>query len=335
MTTATVSFGFPGSPVVPLAPKGTVSQITLLRLDVVETNTGKFWAQGLVVDFTPGSPSTATATVTVPQGVAITYTAHAFNEIGVEIFTGGVSTAATEVSIGLQAIDNGSPITAPTMTLSGVVTCPLQGCTATTLVEGSSVAITVNILGTADAIVTLNVNGSDWAPTGKQFVQLDTTGGGTRLLTWTAPAGSGGTTVVKSIQMESGTLGFDYAAVETTVAFNVASTSTATGGFAFGPVIIGLSGHNIGPSAPTGANLLLIVLTEAESALTLDATLTQSTITNTGSGSGTANAGSLVVPGYDVNASGTLDVTATDAGGLSTTNTYFLSAGQYPAPVEF
>jgi hypothetical protein len=48
-----------------------------------------------------------------------------------------------------------------------------------------------------------------------------------------------------------------------------------------------------------------------------------------------ATGGSVTVPGYQEGYDGTLAVTATDGMGLSTTNTYSLSVGQYPAPVDF
>jgi hypothetical protein len=349
MATAKVSFGFPANPVVPLAPMGTVSQIASLTLDVVETN-GETWASGQAVGI-GGVPSSWSATVTVPQGVELTFTGNAFNEASDLIFTGtGTGTADSgtlPVTIGMASVDNESDITPPTMTLSGVVSCPVDntGCDATNLLEGSSVVVTVDISGTPGTDVTVGGTGDNWSPSGPQSVTL-VAGFGTIDLTWTAPTGSGGgAPVLRSILLESGTLGLDYAAVETGVSFAVAATANTASSFAFGPVITGVTGMNTGTvSAPnnnfgTGTDLLLTVTTEATGLIDLDASLTQTTegtFTNTASNLGVpATGGEITMQGYAKNASGTLDVTATDAGGLSTTNTYTLVVGQYPAPVDF
>jgi hypothetical protein len=353
MTTAKVSFGFPAKSIVPMAPMGTVSQIASLTLDVRESPFGAWWAAGQTVDIS-GGLGTASATVTVPQGVDLTFSGHAYNNAvpdnGDEIFsgtgTGNAGSGTLSVSIGMMVNDNGSPITPPTMTLNGVVSCPSTntGCDATTLVEGSSVAITVNIAGTPGALVTLGGIGTYWSPTGPEALLLDgITGVATRVLTWgAAPVGFGGFVITSSILLESGTLGVDYAAVETAVRFTIALSSAATGSFAFGPVITGVNGMNTGVASATnnnpggGTDLTLTVTTEATGLIDLGASLEQVEWINTGSATGVAaTGGSVTVPGYEEGSDGTLAVTATDGMGLSTTNTYSLVVGQYPAPLQF
>jgi hypothetical protein len=241
----------------------------------------------------------------------------------------------------------------PGLSLSSAIFCP-DGSTGTgntcggmviaadTIMgtPGGRVDVTANIIGLPGTTVTVTVAPvtADWSATSTP-VLLDGFGVGSTLLTWTPPADSAGSIHPFTITLTSGTLGApDYATMQAYVTFIVGAAVPVPVAFQFGPVIVGITGYNTGTPSGSGNDLALTVNTESSIA-GASAQLTQAAVGAPVAGTGLpGTTATFTVPGYVEAQTGTLTVTVTDASvplPLTSTVTYSIIAGQYPAPGSF
>ena len=246
-------------------------------------------------------------------GKSLTFTAQAFSDANVKLFEGSTSStldADTEaVTIGLRSVDDGSANRLP----------GISAITVATVEPGADASVQVSITGNGSEDLDYEFSGGTFAP-GSGSVTL-TSGSGAISSSYTAPENAGRYLAhLRVVNAQGHRVEVDF---EITVRV---ATALASGEIALranlGPVVTALAGKR----TPAGVRWTAEVSTQGSEA----------TYAWSFTGSGTfsdATANPTILTGYAATTTGTLQVTVTDAAGLSTTASLPISAGMFPDAV--
>ena len=246
-------------------------------------------------------------------GKSLTFTARAYSAGNDKLFEGTTSTtldADTEaVTIGLRSVDDGTANRLP----------GISAVTVAAVEPGAAVPVQVAVTGSGSEDLDYEFSGGTFAP-GSGSVTL-TSGAGAISSNYTAPETAGRYLAhlrVTNAQGHRVEVDFEITVRATTAAASGATSLSAN----LGPVVTALAGQR----TPAGVRWKAEVSTQGSGA----------TYAWSFSGSGSftdAAANPTVLTGYAATTTGTLQVTVTDAAGLSTSASLPVGAGMFPDAV--
>lgn len=246
-------------------------------------------------------------------GKSLTFTAQAYSAANDKLFEGSTSTtldADTEaVTIGLRSVDDGTPNRLP----------GISAITVTAVEPGADATVQVSVTGNGGEDLDYEFSGGTFAPRSGSVTLAS--GTGTLTSSYTAPETAGRHLAQVRVSNAQGhRVEVDF---EITVRVPTAPVSGELSLSArLGPVVTALAGKR----TPAGVRWTAQVSTQGSGA-----TYAWSF---TGAGGFTdATANPTILTGYDTTTNGTLQVTVTDAAGLSTTSTFPITAGMFPDAV--
>ena len=243
-------------------------------------------------------------------GKSLTFTAQAYSDANAKLFEGSTSTtldAETEaVTIGLRSVDDGTPNRLP----------GISAITVTAVEPGADATVQVSVTGSGGEDLNYEFSGGTFTP-GSGSVTL-TSGTGTLTSSYTAPETAGRHLAhLRVTNVQGHRVEVDFAIIVRVPTAPVSGELSLSANL--GPVVTAL----VGKRTPAGVRWTVEVSTQGSGA-----TYAWSF---TGPGGFTdATANPTVLTGYDATTTGTLQVTVTDAAGLSTTSSFPITAGMFP-----
>lgn len=260
-----------------------------------------------------GQTGARSATIaSLPVGVPLTITAHAYDGDDVEIFSGTtqvtLSDTTAEVVVDMASTDT-SVLTLPRIV---GIQVPDQ------ILPDASAQVSVSIEGSAGETVqwALTADAGSFSPSNGQ-VQLSASGTDTLMVTYSAPSRAGTDTPTVRVTNSAGN--------SVTARFPmVVSNGQAHVGMRFAPVVTAITGSRDGDTVTWTATV------DDDAAPLHYAWSADLTGGNDPAFSGPANTNPADLVGYDETVEGTVTLQVRDAHSLSTTVNILVSAGQFP-----